>query len=149
MALTQIDPPMKRAWLCSLFLLGSQIFGEEPPTLWSLRPIASPPAQDTTIDALITQGLTHQDLAPSPEAPPTILLRRLYFDLVGLPPTPQQAAGFSLAKLEETVDALLQSPRFGERWGKHWLDVARYAESNGRESNLTFPPRLALSRLRH
>jgi hypothetical protein len=71
-----------------------------------------------------------------------VLLRRLYFDLIGLPPTPEQAAAFLNAThktYEQTVDELLKSPRFGERWGRHWLDVARYAESNGRESNLTFP----------
>lgn len=92
-----------------------------------------------TIDGFIRQKLKEQGLEPAPAAKPVVLLRRLYFDLIGLPPTPEQAAAFSMEKLEATVDELLLSPRFGERWGRHWLDVARFAESNGRESNLTFP----------
>jgi mono/diheme cytochrome c family protein len=95
-----------------------------------------------SIDGFIEAKLKESGLAPAPEAEPMVLLRRLYFDLIGLPPTPEQAAAFLNAThktYEQTVDELLKSPRFGERWGRHWLDVARYAESNGRESNLTFP----------
>jgi len=92
-----------------------------------------------TIDGFIRAKLKDQGLEPAPAAEAVVVLRRLYFDLIGLPPTPEQAAAFSMEKLETTVDELLRSPRFGERWGRHWLDVARYAESNGRESNLTFP----------
>lgn len=92
-----------------------------------------------TIDGFIRAKLKEQGLEPASAAEPLVVLRRLYFDLIGLPPTPEQAAAFSMEKLETTVDELLRSPRFGERWGRHWLDVARYAESNGRESNLTFP----------
>ncbi len=92
-----------------------------------------------TIDGFIRAKLKDQGLEPAPAAEPVVVLRRLYFDLIGLPPTPEQAAAFSMEKLEATVDELLRSPRFGERWGRHWLDVARFAESNGRESNLTFP----------
>ena len=91
------------------------------------------------IDAFIETKLKENGLQPSPEAEPVVLLRRLYFDLIGLPPTPKEVKAFSMEKLEATVDELLKSPRFGERWGRHWLDVARFAESNGRESNLTFP----------
>lgn len=92
-----------------------------------------------TIDEFIRARLKEQKLEPTPAAEPVVLLRRLYFDLIGLPPSPEQAAAFSMEKLEAKVDELLRSPRFGERWGRHWLDVARYAESNGRESNLAFP----------
>lgn len=92
-----------------------------------------------TIDGFIRAKLKDQGMEPAPAAEPVVVLRRLYFDLIGIPPTPEQAAAFSMEKLEATVDELLRSPRFGERWGRHWLDVARYAESNGRESNLTFP----------
>ncbi len=91
------------------------------------------------IDSFIKAKLEEHSMKPAPEAEPVVLLRRLYFDLIGLPPTPEQAAAFSMEKMEATVDELLRSPRFGERWGRHWLDVARFAESNGRESNLTFP----------
>lgn len=129
----------KLLWMLFAVATGVDCGADDSPTLWSLQPPICSDLDASRIDDFIAQKLSNHGLATSPEAPPTILLRRLYFDLIGLPPTPQQAAGFSLAKLEETVDALLQSPRFGERWGKHWLDVARYAESNGRESNLTFP----------
>ncbi|OYW20085.1 MAG: hypothetical protein B7Z55_07800, partial [Planctomycetales bacterium 12-60-4] len=91
------------------------------------------------IDGFIQARLKENGLSPAPEAEPVTLLRRLYFDLIGMPPTPEQAAAFSMSKLEDTVDELLASKEFGVRWGRHWLDVARFAESNGRESNLTFP----------
>jgi hypothetical protein len=91
------------------------------------------------LDHFVLEKLEDRGMSPSPDADPLVFVRRLYFDLIGLPPTPEQAAAFSMSKLEETVDGLLASPRFGERWGRHWMDVARFAESNGRESNLTFP----------
>jgi hypothetical protein len=91
------------------------------------------------LDRFILAQLEGRQLTPSPDAEPAVFVRRLYFDLIGLPPTPEQAAAFSMEKLESTVDELLASPRFGERWGRHWMDVARFAESNGRESNLIFP----------
>lgn len=91
------------------------------------------------LDAFVLAKLEEHSLTPSPDAEAVTFLRRLYFDLIGLPPTPEQVAAFSMAKLEATVDELLASPRFGERWGRHWLDVVRFAESNGREANLTFP----------
>ncbi len=74
-------------------------------------------------------------------------MRRLHFDLIGLPPTPDdidefvhsvQAEGIDIA-LADRVDRLLQSVAFGQRWGRHWLDVARYAESSGKEANISFP----------
>jgi mono/diheme cytochrome c family protein len=91
------------------------------------------------LDHFILEKLEDRGMTPSPDADAVSLVRRLYFDLVGLPPTPEQAAAFSMVNIEATVDELLASPRFGERWGRHWMDVARFAESNGRESNLTFP----------
>ena len=94
------------------------------------------------IDGLVEAKLKEQGLTISPAAEPVVLLRRLYFDLIGLPPTPQEVNTFLAggeAAYVQTVESLLRSPRFGERWGRHWLDVARFAESNGRESNLTFP----------
>jgi cytochrome c553 len=101
------------------------------------------------LDHFILAKLETEGMAPSPDAEPVVLLRRLHFDLIGLPPTPEEAQLFVQAwnkngearekLLGETVDRLLASPHFGERWGKHWMDVARFAESNGRESNITFP----------
>jgi hypothetical protein len=70
------------------------------------------------------------------------LLRRLYFDLTGLPPTPEELAQFLADdgpdSVDRAVDRLLASPRFGERWGRHWMDVVRYADSVGSGANLTF-----------
>lgn len=106
---------------------------------WSYKRPVMPEAAAGGIDGFIRQKLTSAGLKPAPPAEPVVLLRRLYFDLIGLPPKPEQAAAFSMEEFEATVDELLKSPRFGERWGRHWLDVARFAESNGRESNLTFP----------
>ncbi|QIF04411.1 PSD1 and planctomycete cytochrome C domain-containing protein [Roseimicrobium sp. ORNL1] len=101
------------------------------------------------LDRFVLAKLEAEGMTPSPDADPIVLLRRLHFDLIGLPPAPEEAQTFVEAwkkggqerekLLGETVDRLLASPRFGERWGKHWLDVARFAESNGRESNITFP----------
>ena len=106
---------------------------------WSYRKPLMPADHSKGIDGFIRAKLAEHQLQPAPEAERITLLRRLYLDLIGLPPTPEQAAAFSIETYEATVDELLRSPRFGERWGKHWLDVARFAESNGRESNLTFP----------
>lgn len=91
------------------------------------------------LDRFILAALEENSLVPSLDAAPVTFLRRLSFDLTGLPPSPEQAAAFSMNKLEETVDALLSSDGFGVRWGRHWLDVVRYAESNGKEANLTYP----------
>src|SRR5207247_881468 len=71
------------------------------------------------------------------------LIRRAYLDLTGLPPTPEEVEAFvadnSPTAFEKVVDRLLASPRFGERWGRHWLDVARYAETTGKTVNVNFP----------
>lgn len=109
---------------------------------WSYRKPQMPPRASGGIDGFIRAKLQEHGLQPAPEAAPVVLLRRLYFDLIGLPPSPEELAAFLDGgddRYEKTADALLRSPRFGERWGRHWLDVVRYAESNGRESNLTFP----------
>ncbi len=113
---------------------------------WSYRKPQKPELQKSTsdwpltaIDQFILAKLDENKLSPSEDADERTFIRRLYFDLVGLPPTPEQVAGFSYAKLEETVDQLLNSDGFGVRWGRHWLDVVRYAESNGREANIVYP----------
>lgn len=99
------------------------------------------------LDRFILAKLEAAGLAPSGDAPPEIVLRRLHFDLIGLPPTPGSLDRF-VARCEQVgadaaiaveVDELLASPRFGERWGRHWLDVARFAESSGTEANISFP----------
>ena len=102
------------------------------PDWWSLRKVERPdlPAvQDTAwprnaIDHFVLAKLEANGLAPSPEADPVVLRRRLHFGLTGLPPG---------SDAEFDVEALLASPAYGERWARHWLDVARYGESNGFE----------------
>jgi hypothetical protein len=94
------------------------------------------------IDAFVLSKLESQGLAPAPEADRWALIRRLYFDLIGLPPTPQEVKAFvensSPTAYEELVDQLLKDRRYGERWGRHWLDLARYADTNGYEGDPEF-----------
>ncbi len=114
-----------------------------PIELWSLQPIGNPQVPTvsdhtwprTDGDRFILAKLQAAGLKPNADAAWPTLLRRVYFDLIGLPPTPEQLAGFlsdpSEERLVDTIDDLLASPHFGERWGRHWLDVARYGESAG------------------
>ena len=94
------------------------------------------------IDRFILSRLAKEDIEQVDLARPETLLRRLYFDLIGLPPTPEQIDGFltdpSLEAYARLVDRLLGSPQFGETWGRHWLDVARFAESSGGGRSLMF-----------
>ncbi|MEX2260755.1 MAG: DUF1549 and DUF1553 domain-containing protein [Bryobacteraceae bacterium] len=91
----------------------------------------------TPIDAFVLARLKKAELAPSPRADRITLIRRLYFDLTGLPPTPSELAAFAADRssdaYEKLIDRLLDSPHYGERWGQHWLDVVRFAETDGFE----------------
>jgi hypothetical protein len=112
---------------------------------WSFQPIQRVPVPavpqgaevHNEIDALVASRLAKAGLKPNPPADRATLLRRLSFDLVGLPPSPEEIAAFvadrSEAAVERVVDRLLQSPQYGERWARHWLDVVRYTESQGFE----------------
>ncbi len=123
---------------------------EEGRQFWSFQPIANPPIPSvknpqwvrTPIDAFILAKLEEHDLAPAPPADRRTLIRRASFDLIGLPPTADEVARFladeSADAFEKVVDRLLESPQYGVRWGRHWLDVARYADSNGLDENLAF-----------
>lgn len=98
------------------------------------------------IDQLVAANLEKEGLKPVADTEAAKLLRRLYFDLIGLPPSPAEIAAFLKAyedsedkAIEDVVDRLLDMPQYGERWGRHWLDVARYAESTGKEVDQTFP----------
>lgn len=95
------------------------------------------------IDRFILSALEEKGLKPVGDADKLTLLRRVTFDLTGLPPTPQEVSAFfndtSLDAFKKVVDRLLDSKQFGERWGRHWLDVSRYAESTGKDINLAFP----------
>jgi hypothetical protein len=94
------------------------------------------------IDRFILAKLEEKGLTPSPDANKQTLLRRLKFDLTGLPPSPEEMDALqrdhSPDAIERVVDRLLGSKQFGERWGRHWLDVARYADSNGSDENFTY-----------
>ena len=89
------------------------------------------------IDAFVLSRLQKEELRPAPQASKATLIRRLYFDLTGLPPTPAEVDAFvrntSPKAYEQLVDKLLASPHYGEKWGQHWLDVVRFAESDGFE----------------
>ncbi|RME94322.1 MAG: DUF1549 domain-containing protein, partial [Verrucomicrobia bacterium] len=91
------------------------------------------------IDRFILSRLEQEGLEPSPEADPVTLLRRVYLDLIGLPPTPEEVDAFlkdgSPDAYEKVVDRLLASPHYGERWARRWMDLARYADSNGYEKD--------------
>ncbi|REK21432.1 MAG: DUF1553 domain-containing protein [Planctomycetota bacterium] len=116
---------------------------EEERSHWSFQPIARPPLPAvknrdrlrTPIDAFLLARLEQEGFAFSADAAPETLLRRVYLDLIGLPPTPDQAAAFladdAPGAYERVIDELLASPHYGERWGRHWLDVAGYADSEG------------------
>lgn len=108
-------------------------------TYWAFRPVTRPAVPKTPllnpIDSFIASALKAKGLTLSPPADRRTLLRRAYFDMVGLPPTPEETQAFladrSPNAYEKVVDRLIASPLYGERWARHWLDVARYAESNG------------------
>ncbi len=118
---------------------------------WSLQPLRrpTPPAvvdaawPRTPLDAFLLARLDAEHLTPAPEADRRTLIRRLTFDLTGLPPTAEQVDAFAADDrpdaYERLVDRLLASPHHGERWGRHWLDVVRFAESQGYETNLPRP----------
>lgn len=107
---------------------------------WAFQPrakVAPPAFASNPIDAFILQGLAGAGLKPSPRADRATLIRRVTYDLHGLPPTPEEVDAFvhdpSPQAWEHLVDRLLASPLYGEQWGRHWLDVVRFAESDGYE----------------
>ncbi|RBP35636.1 cytochrome c [Roseimicrobium gellanilyticum] len=118
---------------------------------WSFQPLQPPPVplvEDASwprgdVDRYVLAGLEAKGLRPVGDADKLTLLRRLCFDLAGLPPSPEMAKQFLANKspnaVAELVDSLLESRQFGERWGRHWLDVARYAESTGKDLNVSLP----------
>ncbi len=118
---------------------------------WSYRPIVRPDVPEVKhpgwarnpIDAFVQFKLEKVGLAPAPEADRIALIRRLTFDLIGLPPTPEEVNAFvadrSPDAYDRLVDRLINSPHHGERWGRHWLDLVRYGETNGYERDNAKP----------
>lgn len=123
---------------------------DESETLWSLRTLRTPTVPSTEsawsrtpLDAFVLQKLREKQLTPSGEADRRVLIRRLTYDLVGLPPTPEEFAEFladdSPDAIERLVDRLLASPHVGERWARHWMDVAHFAETHGHDQDRIRP----------
>jgi hypothetical protein len=149
-------------WMIALFVaanFGVVASGGEQP-ISDRKPVAThwafvkmghpepPPAHDSgwvrnPIDQFILARLEKEGLHPAGEAPREVLIRRAYLDVTGLPPTPAEVDAFvgdaSSDAFEKVVDRLLASPHYGERWARHWLDLARYAESEGFKSDETRP----------
>ena len=123
---------------------------EDGRDFWSFKPVADPdiPSVENAdwvqmpIDAFVLLKLEQRKAKPAEQADKRTLIRRVTFDLIGIPPTPEEIAAFladeSSDAFEKVVERLLESPHYGVRWGRHWLDVARYADSNGLDENLAF-----------
>lgn len=131
--------------------LGKQIDIAKAQEFWSFRPIVRPklptvkntnwPSND--IDRFVLAKMEEHRLTPAPDAAKRALIRRATFDLTGLPPTPEEVQSFlqdnAADAYEKLVNRLLDSPRYGERWGRHWLDVVRYADTAGDNSDYPIP----------
>jgi hypothetical protein len=129
---------------------GELVVTEQDRQHWSFRPLASPQPPDiafnSEIDKFVVASLTKAGLKLSGPASARTLVRRIYFDLIGLPPRREEIAEFEAAHQQDSfaavaalVDRLLATTHYGERWGRHWLDVARYADSDGQESDSDRP----------
>jgi mono/diheme cytochrome c family protein len=124
---------------------------EEGRQFWSFQPVKGPPVPavndaawpKTAVDNFILARIEQAGISPAPAADKRTLLRRVTVDLTGLPPTPEEMAAFvaddSSQAWERVIDRLLASPRYGERWGRHWLDVVRYADTCGNASDYPVP----------
>ncbi len=136
--------------MLSIWLAALAAAGADPASHWAFQPVRPPnpaPAANRRIasgmiDRLVIERLERAGGTLSPAASPRILIRRMTFDLTGLPPEPAEVDAFLLAAARDRdaavaalVDRLLDSPHYGERWARWWLDVARYADSNGQDEN--------------
>ena len=124
---------------------------EQAKNHWAFQPIRRPPVPTvepddwsrSPIDRFVLQGLRDHEVHPAAQAEKRTLIRRATFDLTGLPPTPAEVDAFVADESETAfvtlIDRLLESPRYGERWGRHWLDLVRYATTNGADENHALP----------
>ena len=161
--LTKIEIETLRRWVAA----GARIAGKQEPPLeddrevdafdetarrhWAFQPVKKTPPPHVQnalwprgpIDRFVLNKLESRHWQPARPAPRSVLVRRLYFDLTGLPPSPEEVAAFesdaSPDAYERLVDRLLASPRYGERWAQHWLDVIRFAETEGFEYDRHLP----------
>jgi len=118
---------------------------------WAFQPVKdshAPAVKNTSwprtgVDRFVLAEMEKKGLTPVVDADPVALLRRVHLDLTGLPPTAEQVSAFlaqpGASRIEGVIDELMKSPQFGERWGRHWLDVARYGESAGKETDFAYP----------
>ncbi len=122
---------------------GRQFWAFQPPKKATLPATKNTSWVTSDIDRFLLAGMESNGLKPVADADKRTLIRRVYLDLTGIPPSGEEVEAFvfdsSPAAFEKIVDKLLASPRFGERWGRHWLDVARYAESSGKTVNFNYP----------
>jgi len=138
-------------WGCASVLYASDAFDAEDRAHWAFQKATRPELPQVQnrawmrneVDTFVLAELEKQNIPPGPAADKRILLRRAYLDLIGIPPTPAEANEFlndsSPEAFEHVVDRLLSSPNYGERWARHWLDLARYAESEGFKADETRP----------
>ena len=141
--LTAAQVAVLRAWIDQGAVWPEENVGSGGSQHWAFKPVVRPPVPQVNgrawvrnpIDAFILAELEKRRIRPSPEADRVTLIRRASLDLTGLPPTPEEVDAFlgdrAPNAYEKVVDRLLASPHYGERWGRHWLDQARYADSNG------------------
>jgi hypothetical protein len=127
-------------------LEGNDVVPPEARSYWAFRkPVrpAVPPTASHPVDAFVRKALAERGLRQAPAADAATLVRRAYLDLIGLPPTPAEVDEYVASQepdaWDKLIDRLLASPHYGERWGRHWLDVARYADSNGFEHDFDRP----------
>jgi mono/diheme cytochrome c family protein len=150
--LTPAEIARIRAWIDRGAVWPDQLAGsEEASPHWAFQPVRRPEPPEVKargrarnpIDAFVLARLEPRGLTLSPDATPHTLVRRLHLDLLGLPPAPEAVDEFvndaSPDAYERLIDTLLASPHFGERWGRHWLDLARFGESDGYENDLLRP----------
>jgi hypothetical protein len=153
--LTAVQVGLLRKWIDDGAVWPDELAGNEKAsagtTHWSFQRITRPPLPPVEnmswprnpIDHFVLAKLEQEKVAPSPMADSVTLVRRIYLDLIGLPPTPDELNAFLADRrpdaYERLVDRLLESPHYGERWARHWLDLARYADSDGYEKDLARP----------
>ncbi|HEY0550136.1 MAG TPA: DUF1549 domain-containing protein, partial [Verrucomicrobiae bacterium] len=139
-----------RAWIDQGAQMPEQVAGKKDPSQhWAFKPPVKPAVAkvkdnkwtQNEIDKFVLARLEQEKLKPSPEAEKVVLLRRVSLDLIGLPPTPQEVDAFLADQSKDAyarqIERLLASPHYGERWGRHWLDAARYADSDGYEKDMS------------
>lgn len=147
--LTEAEIDTVRKWIAGGATIPAELTATPPARrttkLWSFQPVQRPAVPDgqNAIDYFVRERLKKDGLAPSPEAEKRTLIRRLKLDLLGLPPTPEEVSSFIADTRpnawELLVDGYLAAPQYGERWARPWLDLARYADSDGYEKDQVRP----------